>query len=93
MTITEEAKQELKRIGEARLLPEGRFLRLATPPLWVGPGDWGIVVADEGAHDYEVLYEDKTVLLIDAGLAEEMASAVFDFKDTPQGQGFTLDVF
>lgn len=93
MTITEEAKQELKRIGEARHLPPNRFLRLATPPLWVGPGDWGIVVADEGAHDYEVLYEGKAVLLIDAGLAEEMASAVLDFKETPQGQAFSLDVY
>ena len=32
------------------------------------------------------------VLAVDPGLAENLQSSVFDFKQTPQGAGFTLDV-
>jgi hypothetical protein len=31
--------------------------------------------------------------VIDAGLMDGLQKAVFDYKDTPQGKGFTLDVY
>lgn len=94
MTVTDEAKKQLKCIREARNLGPGRYLRLAVPPVWTGPGDWGIVISDPGTADYAVSYEGENVLLIDTALAEQMASAVLDFKqDTLQGPGFTLDVY
>ena len=33
------------------------------------------------------------VLAVDPGLAENLERSVFDFKQTPQGAGFTLDVY
>ena len=47
VTVTNRAKQELKRVGERLDLEMGKFLRLATPPMWVGEGDFGIVIAEE----------------------------------------------
>lgn len=94
LTVTDEAKKQLKQIMDARNLGPGKFLRLAVPPVWTGPGEWGIVIADAGAGDHVVSYQGRSVLLIDPGLAEQMASAVLDFKqDTPHGPAFTLDVY
>lgn len=92
-TVSSTAKTELKRIYDARELGPGQVLRLVTPPLWDGEGDFGIVIGTHGAHDYAVEYEDVDVLMIDAGLMEQLTNAVFDFKDTPLGRGFALDVF
>ena len=91
--VTDTAKAELKRICDSRNLDPGQCLRLVTPPMWEGEGDFGISIANQGAHDYAIVHEDEEVLLIDAGLMESLKTAVFDFKDTPQGQGFTLDVY
>ena len=91
--VTEKAKSELKKINEAREFNPGECLRLVTPPMWEGDGDFGIVIATHGAHDFSIVHENVDVLLIDAGLMEQLANAVFDYKDTPQGKGFTLDVY
>ncbi len=91
--ITDSAKQQLKVIVESRSLESGKFLRLATPPVWEGEGDFGIVISEEGAHDYITNHESVDVLLVDSGLMEQMATAVLDFKDTPNGLAFTLDVY
>ena len=51
MDITEEAKQELRRIiGKYDLGKDKRF-RLATPPVWEGEGDFGIVIDVERERD------------------------------------------
>ncbi len=91
--ITDTAKQQLKTIVETRNLESGKFLRLATPPIWEGEGDFGIVISEEGAHDFVVKHEDVDVLLVDSGLMEQMPTAVLDYKDTPNGLAFTLDVY
>jgi Fe-S cluster assembly iron-binding protein IscA len=93
LEVTDKAKAELKNILDARNLDPGQCLRLVTPPMWDGEGDFGIVIANQGAHDYAIVYEDTDVLVIDAGLMDGLQKAVFDYKDTPQGKGFTLDVY
>ena len=37
-------------------------------------------------------YEGMVVLAIDPGLVENLENSIFEFKETPQGLGFTLDV-
>ena len=93
VTVTDTAKEELKRILDAKNLASGRCLRLAMPPVWVGEGDFGIVIDEEGDGDHVVNLQDLKVLLLDAGLAERLSTAVLDFKDSPDGPRFTLDVF
>ena len=38
-------------------------------------------------------FEGSPVLLIDTELMEQLQSSVLDFKDSPEGPRFTLDVF
>lgn len=92
LEVTNAAKDELKTIIEARSLPQGRYLKLAVRPEWTGPGDFGVVIDIEKGG--EVFFEHKgtIVLAVDPGLAENLERSVFDFKQTPRGAGFTLDV-
>ena len=93
VNVTEAARAELKRILATSSLAQGKNLRLARPPEWVGEGDFGIVI-DEGRDDDLIIESDGRPLLLVAGaLAESISESVFDFKDTPQGTGFTLDVY
>jgi Fe-S cluster assembly iron-binding protein IscA len=87
--ITESAREELKHIVEIQNMEEGQFLRLATPPVWIGDGDFGVVIDKPGDDDMVVDHEGETVLLVDPGLAEHLAKSVMDFKDSR----FSLDVY
>ncbi len=78
---------------DGRSLEPDKFLRLTTPPVWTLEGDFGIVVDDERFADHVVSLEGETVLLIDPELTRQLADGVFDFKSTPEGTRFTLDVF
>ena len=91
--VTKSARRQLKRILEERELEPGKCLRLATPPMWDQEGDFGVVIDDEGHADMAVAYKGQKVLLVDPVLAESLASAVFDYKDSPAGGRFTLDVY
>ena len=93
VTITDEAKTELKKIYETRNLGPGRCLRLVTPPLWTGEGDFGLVIGSEGALDSIVMHEGIEVLHIDEALVKGLVKSVLDYKETPQGFGFALDVY
>ena len=93
VTVTDSAKEELKRIIEVKNLDPGRYLRLTAPPVWQGEGDFGIVIDEQGNEDHVVGLKGLTVLLVDPGLLDHLSNAVFDFKDSPSGSRFTLDVF
>ena len=93
LTVTAQAKKELKNIVDQRSLGAGRCLRLAIPPAWPGPGDFGIVIDDEKSDDLTVTLRGAKILLISQQLAPQMSTSVLDYKETPQGQGFTLDVY
>ena len=93
VTITTRAKEQLKTVGEGLALEPGKFLRLATPPVWTGEGDFGIVIAEEWDGDRVVQHEGSPVLLVDWDLMEKMPKAVLDYKESPEGARFTLDVF
>ena len=93
VTVTESAKEELRRVLETNSLEPGKYLRLATPPVWEGEGDFGIVIDDMGTHDHVVDFEGVQVLLVDRALDDHLSDAVFDFKESPSGPRFTLDVY
>ena len=48
-------------------MEEGKFLRLATPPVWIGEGDFGVVIDSPGDDDMIVDHAGETVLLVDPG--------------------------
>lgn len=91
--VTAAAREELMRTRERTSLAQGKQLRLTTPPEWVGEGDFGIVIDEEKFGDLIIDSEGRPLLLVAAALAERISKSVFDFKDTPQGTGFTLDVY
>ena len=93
VTVTDRAKAELKRILETSNLDPGKLLRLATPPVWTGEGDFGVVIDEEGDGDHAVNFQEFKVLLVDADLAQRLSTSVLDFKDSSNGPRFTLDVF
>ena len=89
LTVSDTAREELKRVLESRDLGPGKCLRLAVAPVWPGPGDFGVVIADEGHGDEAVYFEGARVLAVDPTLSDRLAKSVLDFKDSR----FTLDVF
>ena len=93
LKVTGDAKRELKRILEDRKLGAGRCLRLAIPPAWSGPGDFGIVVDDEKGDDMSVTLRGVKILLLKQELTPQLSTSVLDFKETPHGQAFTLDIY
>jgi Fe-S cluster assembly iron-binding protein IscA len=93
LEISDAAKQQLTEVATQRHLDPGKFLRLAIPPVWTGDGDFGIVIDDRGAMDTAIKLAGRTVLLIEHEVADQMSKSVLDYKETPQGMGFTLDVY
>ena len=94
VTVTDKAKEGLKSILETRSLAPGKLLRLAMPPVWKGEGDFGIVVDDQGEDDYVISFQGNgPPVWWTASLLDRLAAAVLDFKESPRGMGFTLDVY
>ena len=92
-TVTDSAKEELKRIVESRSIEAGRCLRLAVQPAWPGPGDFGIVIDHEKAEDHAVALRGTKVLLLQEQMLPQLDESILDYKDTPEGARFTLDVY
>lgn len=88
MEITDKAKEELHKMLESRKLGDGQGFRLATPPVWEGEGDFGIVIDVSRDRDKLIEFEGREILWLDPGTTEHLAKAKFDFKD---GR-FTLDI-
>lgn len=93
LTVTAAAKRQLKNVSDERRLGAGRCLRLAIPPAWPGPGDFGIVIDDEKSDDVSFTLRGAKILLLKQDLAPQMSTSVLDYKETPHGMAFTLDVY
>ena len=87
--VTDSAREELKRIVDIQDMDEGKFLRLATSPVWIGDGDFGVVIDKQGDDDMVVDHDGDPVLLVDPGLADHLSKSVMDFENTR----FSLDVY
>mgnify|MGYP003326409252 CR=1 FL=1 len=65
MTITDEAKKELSKTLARVNLDSGKYLRLTTPPVWAGEGDFGIVIDEMSEEGYLAgIKYDKNQLLV-----------------------------
>ncbi len=93
LSVTEKAKRELKRVAEQRGLSPAQCLRLSIPPKWTGEGDFGVVIDVADPTDVIVSYQAAPVLRMEPEVAERLASSMLDYKETPAGLGFALDVF
>lgn len=93
LTVTAAAKRQLKAILDERRLGAGRCLRLAIPPAWPGPGDFGIVIDEEKSDDVSFTLRGAKILLIKQDLAPQLSTSALDYKETPHGKAFTLDVY
>tara|TARA_Y100001970_G_scaffold163153_1_gene199469 strand:+ start:1856 stop:2143 length:288 start_codon:yes stop_codon:yes gene_type:complete len=91
--VTENAKMELLKTLERLNLEEGQYLRLTTPPSWTGPGDFGIVLDTEQDFDTKIEFNEHIVLLINDQLLTQHERVIFDFKETPEGLSFALDIY
>ena len=60
--ITDKAKDELRRMLGGYTLEEGQAFRLATPPVWEGAGDFGIVIDVGRDRDHVVEHEGVELL-------------------------------
>ena len=52
-----------------------------------------IVISVEGRDDHKIEYDGVNLLFLDSALADSLSDSVLDFKQTPKGSKFTLDVF
>ena len=93
VTVTDSAKEEFVRILSTKELEPGKYLRLAIPPVWTGAGDFGIVIDSEQEDDQAIDYEGRKILLVGHDLLHQLENSVLDFKESPEGPRFTLDVF
>ena len=90
--ISQSALKELAKMIKKSPLGDDLYYRLAIKPIWSGPGDFGIVKDKKLTSDI-VFGENVCNLLVDKELAQELQKSTFDFKETPQGRGFTLDIY
>ena len=93
MTITDQAKEELTKTLERVNLDPNKYLRLTTPPVWGGEGDFGIVIDEMSEGDHIVESKGKTVLIMDSDLIQKFPDAILDFKISVEGSRFTLDIY
>ena len=90
--ISQTAIKELEKMLKRSPLDDGLYYRLAIKPIWSGSGDFGIVKDKKLISDI-IFGENICNLLVDLELAKELKESTFDYKETQQGRGFTLDIY
>ena len=93
LTVTEKAKSELAKIVRNRDLSPSQILRLTIPPKWTGEGDFGIVIDAPDSEDIVIKYDGLGILRLESDVASQLSKSMLDFKETPSGRGFSLDIF
>jgi len=93
ITVTNKAKIKLREMKEDGTVKKGKHLRLATPPTWTGEGDFGLVLDIERMGDAKISEGDVILLLIDPALNHGDDQRILDFKETPDGSRFSLDIY
>ena len=93
ITVTDNAKAKLQEMHKDGTVKDGKFLRLATPPTWTGEGDFGLVLDIERMGDHQIKQGDEILLLVDPALNDGNDKRILDFKETPDGHRFNLDIY
>jgi len=86
LTVTEEAKKELKEKLLANTDDPELALRLKGGP----GGQLGLVLDREAPGDYVVEHEEAKVLLIGEELADVVEGVTLDVQDTPEGSKLVI---
>ena len=86
ISVTEGARQELKKVLSANTDNPEAGLRLATS----GSGQLGLSIKTESPGDQVVEHEGSKVLLVAGGLATELEGVTLDVQDTPEGSKLTI---
>jgi len=81
LTVTENAKQDLKKVLLAHTDDPTIGLRLSLKQ----PGQFGLELDSEAEGDQVVECEGYKVLLIGPGVAEALGERTIDVQDTPNG--------
>jgi Fe-S cluster assembly iron-binding protein IscA len=79
--VTEQAKQELKRLYDTNVDWSGAFLRLMDR----GQGKLGLGIDIEAQGDQAMEYEGTKVLIVEPGLASKLEKVTLDIDATPTG--------
>jgi Fe-S cluster assembly iron-binding protein IscA len=79
--ITEQAKQELKRLYDTKVDWSGAFLRLMDR----GQGKLGLGIDIEAQGDQAMEYEGTKVLIVEPELASKLEKVTLDIDATPTG--------
>lgn len=87
LTVTERAKQELKKLLSAKVDNPQAGLRLITS----GPsGELGLSIDIEAPDDQVVEYKGSKVLLVEHELADRLKGHILDFQDTADGSNLVV---
>jgi len=86
LTVTESAKQELKKILSAKVDNPQAGLRLVTS----GSGQFGLSIDVETPGDQVVVHEGSKVLLVEGELTTQLERHTLDIEDTAEGPALVL---
>jgi Fe-S cluster assembly iron-binding protein IscA len=81
LTVTEGAKQHLKKVLAAGTDDPDLGIRLTVD----ASGEYGVALDREAPGDHVVEHEGSKVLLVGQEVAQLVAGATMDTKDTPNG--------
>ena len=81
ISVTERAKQELKRLLTTSVNWPGARLRLMDR----GQGNLGLGIDIETPDDQVVEYEGEKLLIVESSLAASLKRVTLDVNDTPKG--------
>ncbi|MCE2469257.1 MAG: hypothetical protein J4F32_01810 [Dehalococcoidia bacterium] len=93
LAVTDAAKRQLAQVSAQRGLSPAQCLRLTIPPKWTGEGEFGVVIDAPSPGDLVVAHGAEPVLRVEPEVAERLAQATLDFKETPMGMAFALDIY
>lgn len=86
ITVTERAKQELKRILADKVdMPQARLRLIANDH-----GGLGLGIDIEAPGDHVVEYEGSRVLIVEPGLAANLKGVTLDVEDNPEGSQLVI---
>ena len=88
LTVTEQAAEKLKNAIEAETTDTEVCIRIVPSPSM--PNELQMVLDKENDGDHVVENEGVKVLLLSPDLAMALEQMVIDWKETPQGGGFTI---
>ena len=93
LVVTNAAKRQLSHVAAQRGLSPAQCLRLTIPPKWTGEGEFGVVIDVPSLDDLVVAHGAEPVMRVEQEVSQRLSHATLDFKETPMGMAFALDIY